>query len=262
MDFNKINLNGLYTIELPLEGLDQTANYILKAADGLGPPSVAPRISQGVYHGKSVVERQIVLKIGLEPDWASGQRVGQLRDQLYGLLTPGVSDVITVELLLDSTVVANVKGQVSQMEINPFTREPEMAVTIDCYTPYLSAPAAIDLVPTSRSVPTILNEGTAPAGFTAELTFTAARDSWSLIRGSEQIRFDYSFAVDDILQFGTIEGNRYAQRKRGSSTVSILSSIASDFSWMQLHGGLNSFTVSPVVYEWGTVRYTPQYWGV
>lgn len=263
LDFTSIRLIGLYTIDLPIVDLDPTASYILKAADGLGPPSVSPRIAQGRSNGKIVADREIVIRVELQPDYTVGEKVSDLRDGLYGLLTPGVSDEVEVQLLDGATVVATVKGQAKNPEINPFSTAPEMQITISCYTPYLSAPAStLVATPPNKLFPVVLNEGSAPAGFTMEVNFIDTRGWWFFTRGDQKMRFDYPFINGDILKFSTQYGNRYVRLERAGVTTNILKSLSFDSTWIQLHGGLNTFTANTVQYTWGPIRYTPQYWGI
>lgn len=263
MDFTSIRLIGLYTIDLPIVGLDPEGSYILKAADGLGPPSVTPRIAQGRSNGKIVADREIVLRVELQPDYAVGEKVSDLREKLYGLLTPGVSDSIKVQLLNGSTVVAEVDGQGKNPEINPFSKEPEMQLAISCYTPYLTAPTDdVAVMPPNKLFPAILNKGTAPAGFTMEVNFIDTRGWWFITRGDQTMRFDYPFISGDILKFSTEYGNRYIRHVRGATTTNILKSLSFESTWMQLHGGLNQFTANTGQYNMGPVRYRPQYWGI
>src|SRR4051794_8917947 len=104
MKFTKLRMTGLNVLDLPVVEALLTDKYLLKSVDGLGPPevdvSIAPTLNgPGVYKGRRPQSRQIVALIGLNPDYNDGETASDLRSALYGMLTPGAKDYISVEIM-------------------------------------------------------------------------------------------------------------------------------------------------------------------
>src|SRR5689334_2316445 len=84
---------GPTTVDLPVVGADPSGPFVLKGADGLGPPDIDVVIADMVQEGgvrqkKRASNRQIVALVGLNPDWSTGITPEDLRTVLYELLTP------------------------------------------------------------------------------------------------------------------------------------------------------------------------------
>jgi hypothetical protein len=275
MKFQKLRLNGLSTITFPITAALPSDRYILKNADGLGPPPVDVTIadaltSGGVYQGRRPQSREVVLTVGLNPNYSSGQTASDLRAELYGLLTPGSADIVHIELLDGSNasdgtdVLAMTDGYVSKLEIRPFSQTPEVQITIPCLQPYLEAPTILYVEPGgSKLAPELVNSGTAPTGFHMEIVFTSSVNSWALLDANgRKMAFDYNFGTADKLVFDTRPGKRGVWLVKDGVTTNIIYALSTDSKWFMLYGGINAFTASSSAYDWGDVYFQAQYWGV
>lgn len=269
MKFTKIRLVGLYTTELAKENALPSDPYILKGADGLGPPEIDVMLAETVvgdpiYQGSKPQNREPVIRIGLNPDHGVGQTAAEMRTSLYGLLTPGPTGSITMELVDGDTVVATTPGYAKRLEIAPFSDTPEVQLTMACIRPYLDAPNVLYVTPGgSQSAPELINAGTAPTGFRMEVLLNEAMPGWSIFDAvGKKMEFDYDFVANDKLAFDTRPGSRGVWLTRDLLTSSILHALVSGSSWLNLHGGVNRFTTSSPAFEWGDVYFRPQYWGV
>lgn len=268
MRMTKVRLNGLTVVDLPIIGALPTDPYVSKNWDGLGPPEIDVSIADtlnagGVYQGRRPQSREIVGAIGLNPDHGADQTASDLRSTLYGMLTPGYIDYITVQIMDGDTVVCETQGYVRRLEINPFSKDPEVQITIACLQQYLLAPEIIFVEPTGTNNFPILNEGTAPAGFHMEVIFTDALASWVLSDASGQkMEFVYGFLVGDLLEFDTRPGSRGVWVTRGGVRTNIIWTLSTDSIWYMFHGGENIFFTSSEAFSWGDVFYLPQYWGI
>lgn len=268
MYFTKIRLIGLSTVDFPIVGAAVNNQYLLKEASGLGPPEVDVSIARtlnagGYYQGRRPQSREIVLLITLNPDYSVGQTAADLRTTLYGLLSPGETDNITVQILNGSTVIAYTIGYVSKLEIVPFSKDPSVQITIPCLEYYLQAPDILYVDPGAQATPTINNLGTAPAGFHLEIIFTSNVTNWSLSKASgTKMQVNYSFLTGDKLTIDTRPGSRGIWLTRSSVTTNIIGSLTSDSIWYLLHSGNNVFATSSQAFNWADVYYRPQYWGI
>lgn len=266
MQFTKIRFSGRTDVDLPFLGLRPNYPYIIKAVDGLGPPEVDIFQTKGVYQGRDPQDRQIVTRVGLNPNYNTGQTAAAMRTTLYGLLTPGPSDSILVKMMNGPDIVAQVLGYVSKLEIVPFSKDPEVQITVECSSSYLSGPVLISSVPSGTSPFHVTNEGTVTTGFYMETTFTANASSWTMwsegVNTGPRMRIDYAFQDGDKLRIDTRKGRKSINILRGSSTIYLLRYFSSDSVWHQLHPGDNDFWMSPTSLTWGKVDYTPQHWGI
>jgi len=268
MRFTKLRYNGLTVVDFPIVGAKPQDVYICKSVDGLGPPEIDIAMANtlnagGFYQGRHPHNRQIVALIGLNPNFSTGMTAADLRETLYGLLTPDIDDSINVQFVDDEDVLASTRSYVSKMEINPFADTPEVQITSDCDSPYLIAPDELFLSPESKPSPVIENVGTAPAGFHMEVHFTSDLSGWILQHSSgRKMQFDYEFLTGDDLTIDTRPGHRGIFVTRVGVTTNIIWSLSSDSTWFMLHGGVNNFSTSSSAFDWGDVFYLPQFWGI
>lgn len=282
MYFTKIRLAGLYNVDLPIVGAKPSDIFVFKGADGLGPVegdvSIATTLSQGgVYQNRRPQLLEPVIRVGLNPDYSVGQTSSGLRTQLYGLLTPAYGDVIKLQLMNDTTVVAELDGVVKRIEPSIFSKEPEAQITISGLSSYLKDPVPL-YIPSLQQVLdgsytrfTIQNNGNAPSGFSISFVFTAPFTSSFQLHSNADDAFapimsiTDTWATGDMLSINTVAGNRGIYKTpSGGAQVSILNSLESGSPWLQLHGGANVMKVNCTAFDWGTVAvgYTPQYWGI
>jgi hypothetical protein len=275
--FTKIRLTGATVIDLPIVGGLPTDMFQLKKADGLGPPEMAVHMSDSLNAGsvfqlRRTQTREIVLQIGLNPDYYTGQTAESLRTTLYGLLTPGPTENILISIMDGATVLANTTGYAKIFEIVPFSREPMVQITFACTQPYFESPTESQATPTAEGVPTpdphkltptIINTGTAPTGFKLAITFTQALTSWWIKDSAgRQMLCTYPFAIGHQLEFRTTPGGRYITI-RIPGYVNGLYTLSSSSIWLMLHAGVNNFTTSSDAFDWyGNPRYYARYWGI
>ncbi len=231
-----------------------------------GPVELNPNVENNQYLGRDAQPRQIVIRVGLNPNYAIGQTVSSIRETLYGLLTPGASDLITVRMMNGPNVVVQAVGTVNKMEIVPFSKDPEVQITIDCLESYLSASTYVTKAGITDFDNTIDNIGSVTVGFFYEMIFTADRAGCTIFAGGPatlpQMHFDYPFLDGDVLQVNTQKGRRSIKVKRGSTTLNAIRALSVDSVWLMMHPGENTFWMSPAVNDWGNVIYTPKYWGI
>lgn len=268
MRMSKIRLNGLAVVDLPIIGATPQDVYICKNVDGLGPPEV--EVSMGetlngddVYQGRKAQPREIVMLVGLNPDYSAGQVPADLRTSLYGMLAPSADDAITVQIIDDEDVVASTTGYVKKIEINVFSDKPEVQLTVRSTSAYLRADSETFVEPADKVSPTIYNVGTAPVGFHMEVQFTADLSGWTLTHISgRKMQIAYAFLTGDLLEIDTRPGQRGIWVTRVGVRTNIIWALSGDSTWHMLHGGANDFSTSSSSFDWNDVYYLPQFWGI
>lgn len=278
MILDRIRLIGLNPIDFPLIYVLPSDPYILKAVDGLGPPEISVIIANtlqqgGYYQGRRPNSRQIVMRVGLNPDYSSGQTASDLRTELYGLLAPSVFESIEVQLMSNAATVDMITtGYVSKIEIVPFSKDPEIQITVDCTQPYFWAPEMVTVIPGTKNNFTLTNPGTAPTGLRFEIEHTTAKASgWTLYQshstaqsGAPNLTTTYHNAIGDELRFWTEPGERKTEIVRGSdgTVVNIIHTITNNSDWLFLPGGDSIFSVSGTGFEWIGITLQPRFWGI
>lgn len=126
--------------ELPLGSLDLANNDPIQIhnIDGLGPvkadiSSTPFATGKGeLYQGSSVPKRNIVIALGLNPNWED-QTISSLRHLLYGYLMPQAW--CKLRFFSDDMPVVDIEGYVESLEPNIFAQDPELQCSIICPKP-------------------------------------------------------------------------------------------------------------------------------
>lgn len=251
--------------------------YILKAADGLGPPDFLAVVEGFDSTGIPVMisdpqTRDVVCKIGLNPQ--IGQSYSELRDNLYKL----ISRTVFVKMMNGSKVVAQSTGFIRQFDASHFTNLPEILVTIECQDGAFSAPASITVpLATLNTLTPVINyeEGTAPAGMDLQFTVTANHTGFSITEYSKfwavggadvhnLFSVSYAFLTGDLVKIATHPKKRSLTVTRGGVTKDLAGYLNAGAIWPKLYTGVNAFTwtFASSWMTWTLVSYTPRYWGV
>lgn len=266
----RITIQALSVIRLQIVNADPSASYIFKGAEGLGPPDREVTISKGVFQAAAPQDKEIVLKIGLNPDYEEGETVAELRQELYRLLTPsqpnGSVNIVFVDDLdpLDIRAACSTQAWVRRMEPAIFEQNPGVQITFATGSPYFVGEEVDVHVGLDKAAPVIENDGSAPTGLLFKLQMTGPSDNWEISRPftDEKISFEYDFATGDVLTIFTEEDRQFVNLQRGETPINMLPYMSNDSSWIQLFGGENEFETSHQLFNWQEVSYTARYWGI
>jgi len=265
MYFTKIRLNGGTDVDFPIIGALPSDTYILKAVDGLGPPDVNVIILDNVYQGRETANRQIVMRVGLNPNYGVNQTPEQLRSTLYKMLTLDYTSALRFSLMDGGIIVAIVDGYISKMEVAHFAKDPEVQITIECLQPYLLAPNPTVLVPTTKATFPVVNPGTASTWFKADFNITGTIANFTLSRNLkplEQMKIQTTLLPGDVLSIDTRDGQKNITYTRAGKTENAVGILSIDSIWLELYAGLNTLKTSSAAFNWGSITFTPRYWGV
>lgn len=238
-----------------------SSEYVVKNIDGLGPVKVTqntfstpfdPGLS---YLSSQAGERNIVLTIGFNPNYAANSSPASLRRSLIPVFTPGkrVRLTITDDLLGDRWI----EGWVESHDPTIFSAEPTVLISVMCVDPYFHGTSGtVEVVPvfTSGTNITLTNLGDVNVGFIWNYTINTKtpgtlynpvltqrgvkgnRASWSTLRGSN---------AKDIWHFSSQKGTRGLSLTRAGVTTSQLGYIAGNLTDMVLEPGDNLFFYAP-----------------
>lgn len=272
MNVTKIRLQGLTVIELPIVGAQPTDRYICKGVDGLGPPEIDVRVknglnSKGVFQNKKTLPRELVIAVGLNPDYAAGERPSDLRGELYGLLTTGKQyepDGVSIEVWVEGREdPLYTSGWVSRMETPIFSKDPMVQITIQCKDVYLEGNFVELPVPANKAFWEIVNTGSAPTGILFMFTYTGAASSFSLGHANYMpFEVVYNFQANDVIYYLSDPGGHTLYRMRAGQQLQMAGMLGPSSDWVMLHGGLNQLQFNSTSWTLDTLGYREKFWGI
>lgn len=252
--------------------------YIVKDIIGLDADDITPKyyasdMSDNKYYDLALKKREVVIKVGLNPNFALGKSYAALRDDLYRLVQSSRTGAIQLRFNDETGVKAAVSGFVTRFESPNFTRTPEVQLTISCNESMLKAVDEVN-VPVEFLVNplTIItdDESTAPHGVRFGLQFTdtvidasiqdALPANWAFevnLTGSSLTEF----VIGDELHLSSEANNRYLYLVRGFDIIHLVDRIIPTSIWPLMFPGENQFMRSEFI-RWDYITYFPTYWGV
>jgi Phage tail protein len=127
------------TPELPLGGFMPNDDPVqIRDIQGLGPvkaeiESTPFATGRGeLYQGSSTGKRNIVLNLGLNPNWIN-QTISSLRQLLYAYFLP--QEWTKLRFFSDELPTVDIEGYVESFEPNMFSEDPEIQISVICPKP-------------------------------------------------------------------------------------------------------------------------------
>lgn len=259
-------------LSLPLG--DITEGYSVQDITGLDPVK-ATIVSSGYatqdgeqYHSSRREKRNIVLTLGLEPDY-SDQTARQLRNRLYEFFMP--KSEVSLRFYSEDESTVEIGGRVESFESPQFTQKPMATISILCFDPDFIDLESKHVAGTSVSGFTekdIDYEGTVEAGFVLRMMINQELTDFSFKNrapdGSlSSMDFSTNLHPGDILEVSTVFGSMGVYLIRGSTRSSLLYALSPYSQWIRLFPGLNHVrfvTTNPGVPF--TIDYIPRYGGL
>jgi hypothetical protein len=261
-------------ISLTLQLNDASNGYVVEDIDGLDPVKatlVSTSFAQqdgSQYQSSRRESRNILLKLGLEPDWSIGT-VSDLRKFLYRILMPKTA--VDMSFTMDDGLEVDISGRVESFDSTKFTQEPSVDVSIMCFDPDFVDPETVIQSGTSTDGfdnTTLVYPGTVDTGFIFRLLADRSMSEFSIYHQAADGSIDslvFQAPIDngDVISISTVSGSKYATRTRGGVDTSILYGVSPLSSWIELTPGTNGIRIyaegDPVPY---TIQYSNRYGGL
>lgn len=258
---------------LSLEDLEN--GILLEEVGGLDPvkatitSSAFAQIDGSNYQASRREERNITLKLTLEPDYVEGQTVRQLRRLLYTYFMP--KSAIKLRFISDDMETVYLDGRIESFETPLFASEAEVNISIICFNPDFYNPLSvyIDGFTTAADSGLLVNyPGDVESGVLFRLFVDRALTSFSIKVDTpdgetQQLDFNSSLIADDIMFINTVPGNKYANVRRDGYGSGRLYGVSPQSQWVMLMPGDNLVTVyaegTPIPYILG---YNTKYGGL
>jgi hypothetical protein len=270
----KVEVRTVSGALLTLELEDTSDGIVLEEILGLDPvkatlvSSSFAQMDGAQYHSSRREPRNILLKLGLEPDYIT-ESVREVRTRLYSFFMPK-SQIELRFYMLDGLIV-NISGRVESFESPMFTRDPKVDISVMCFDPDFVVLDEITLTGDTidTEIETLVEyEGTVETGIVLILNVDRTLTEFTVYhRPPDNVVRNLDFAAEleagDVVTISTVVGDKYATLVRGATVSSILYGVSPQSNWHQLEQGDNYLRVyaegAGVPYE---ISYTPRYGGL
>jgi hypothetical protein len=255
-------------LSLSDEGRPETDLIQVRNIDGLDPVKVAVNttpfgaVDGGAYVGSKVPNRNIVLTLHPNPDW-NNWTYESLRRLLYSYFMPKYATKLA--FYSDDIPPVEILGIVEDTGINPFSKDPEMIVSVICPDPYFTAINPVVITgQTSDGIEEITYNGNIEAGVHVRVSQSAdpAPTSIGIQIGDPSLSyFNVAAGVTASKYFvmNSIPRNKFVQNiELGTGVVTnLLSGVQEGSTWPILQPGTNDFSVvtNGGVQDWELIYY-------
>jgi hypothetical protein len=256
-------------LSLSENGRPETDLIQIRNIDGLDPVKVAVNtmpfgVVDGVaYVGSKVPARNLVLTLHPNPNW-DDWTYESLRRLLYSYFMPKLATKLA--FYSDDIPPVEIFGIVEDTGINPFSKDPEMLVSVLCPDPYFTAinPTVITGSTSTKAQEVIDYKGSIEAGIHVTVSRSAdpAPTSIGIQIGDPSLSyFNVATGVTASKYFvmNSIPRNKFVQSvEQGSGVVTnLLSKVQEGSSWPVLQPGDNNFSVvtDGGVQDWELIYY-------
>lgn len=253
--------------------------YIVKQIIGLDADEITPKfygvslLSKDKYYDLSSKKRELVILLGLNPDFSTGKSYSDLRDDIYRFVSASRTGAVQLRFKNGTVVKAAISGFITKVEAPVFTKTQEAQITISCRDSMLLGldEVNVDISSLDPTLTTITDdESTAPHGMRFGIKFStnvinflikdAVDPTWKFevnLTGSPLVQFQNN----DVLHLSSEFNNKHLYLVRGASTSQLADRIISNSIWPIIFPGENTFVCPPNV-TWEYILYYPTYWGV
>jgi hypothetical protein len=242
-----------HTLALPLQ--PTTPGYVIRDIEGLDPVKSTivstgfAQLDGSQYQSAKRENRNIILKVGLEPYFAGGSTVSSLRAALYGYFMP--KNTVKLNFYIDDVLTYSIQGMVETFETSLFSKDPEVTVSLICFDPNFLAVA--DTTVNGNTVATATEQtvtvaGSVETGYVFTLSVNRSISGFSIYNrrpdGSvAQMDVTIALVAGDVVKISTEPKNKYATLTRTGATSSILYAVSTSSKWGPLYPGANYYRV-------------------
>lgn len=271
---SKVEVRTSQGVLLTLDLNDISNGYVVEDIAGLDPveatlvTSSFANLDGEQFQSAKRGKRNIVFKLGYEPDFSSEMTVSQLRSQLYGFFMP--KSQVFLRFFADGFPPVDIAGRVETFVSPLFVKDPTATISIINFN---SDFVGDEVILPGSTVSSVVNtaidyDGTIETGFLFTMNVNRSISAFSIyVTGADgsqaQLDFAGALASGDVLKISTVPGNKYATLTHLGSDSSILYGVSPYSSWLTLFPGVNQLRVvttgAAIPY---TIDYTNKYGGL
>lgn len=249
--------------------------YNVKGITGLDADEIIPQFYLGGFTEKfyqlSMMKREIVVLLQLNPNFNNGESYSDLRDNLYKMISAHRTGIVKLVFKEGSTEKAYLTAHIIKFEAPQFNKVHEVQITLRCVSPWLYGMNEVvvsgaGLSEAAANIPD--NESTAPHGFRWQINVLATRSTFIMNDPTDeswifQFSPQYGLLNGDQLLFSSEPDNKYVRLVRAGVTYGMADVIHFGSTFPILFPGDNNFAIdSPSSFNWIGAWYTHAYWGI
>jgi hypothetical protein len=274
---------------VPIVGATPKDSILFKQITGLNPPNRNLFIGDysrdgGIFQGRRVGVRNVVITMELNPNPALGETVSGLRENLYkAFIDPlAESDYLKLNFHLDDGRVLFLVGYTETFDTEIFSADTLAQASILCPDPYLRDDEATILTnPSGWTTVPFAYTGTAETGFEVRIEIHASTPKLILANNTVtddtanpnyargRMILNRAFVNGDVVTINTVRGFRriWLTPAGGGPVISIYGSMTPTSRWLELHSQANTMKVygsTPASLPAGitSLTYVQAYWGI
>lgn len=273
----QIDINSENAFFVRVVGATAKDSLLVRKITGLSPPDISLFIGDyardgGIYQGRRVGNRNVVITFDLNPNPALGETVKGLRELLHKSFYDPLAEADFLQLNLHDSEggVRYLVGYSEKFESEIFEPETMAVISLICPDPYLRDANEVTLNNAGgwTTVP-FTYAGTAETGFTANILVNTATSTITLDNNGKQMVINRSFAAGDVIKLNTNRGARSITLLPGGTgaEVSLLPYLTATSKWLELHSQANTMkiygaTTGSVPAGVTQLKYRQAFWGI
>lgn len=215
----KVDLLSDQAISLPVLGVTPKTSILVKKITGLNPPDKSLFIGDysqdgGLYQGRRVGNRNVVVTMDLNPNPALGETVASLRHRLYKAFNDPhpEGDFLKIRFYEDNNRITYVVGYCEKFENEVFDADTMCQASMICPDPYIRNEFDVVLErDTGWTKVPFEYEGTAETGFIVRINVTAQVPTITLENNGKRMQLSKpgsNYQIGDLIVINTIRGQR------------------------------------------------------
>lgn len=281
IDALKVTNSRSEVLNLPLD--DTSGGFSVQEIGGLGPvkttlvSSSFANLDGEQYHSSRREPRNITLKLGLHPDYAT-ESVADIRAILYQyfltkgklLLTFHMYDKFALSVLNEFRDL-DISAYVETFDPEIFTKDPTSDISLMCFDPDFYDPTMVvfDGETVSNTDQMFLSyDGTVDTGVIFTLRPDRNLDDFSIYYTGpdgvlKTVTFSYPLLAGDVLTISSVVGSKSAVLTRAGVESSVLYAISAQSSWLTMQPGNNGIRVyatgAPIPFD---IQYLTRFGGL
>lgn len=236
--------NGMgETLHLPLHSYAN--GFLVKDISGLDPvgaslvSTTVANLDGAQFQSSRRETRNVVLTLGLEPDYTVHDDVGSLRRTLYNYAMPEAEVTLTFDM--DGAPYASTKVRVESLETSLFTASPEVQISFIGYDPDFMGVGRLE-TGILYGETTIRYNGTVPTGIQCIYRAKNLTDPWIEVVGPSGIprRLLIQGVFNETFNISTQVGEKYVNKFLAlPGQESLLYAVPRNTLWPVLEPGDN-----------------------
>lgn len=271
--------NDEQTLQFDLRNVNAQSQYVVRTIIGLDADEIVPRFygfsKDGVkrFYDFRLKQREIIMRVVMNPRFNLNETHSDIRDELYRAISATRSGLLQLQFYAGASVVAQISGHMTKLEVPYFSKTPELQLTIRCGDPIFRGinPVIMEPEDLEEENPIIIADSlsTAPHGFETQVTFTATTPTFTIQNTETDPEWDFkitppsSFLAGDTLHIGSGFTNRYLYMVRGGVTTHLLDLVDPGSVWPTIFPGFNEFHFADIDnFDWNFIKFYAAYWGV